>query len=201
MSSVPEPAQETKHTALFQARQRLDEDDLRALYELERKKYRSKRGLLIYIRACAFVTALVLVFASGALICWTLYAFLSAAFVWSPLLLLAWTLFIPNSILILIQYAFPKKIEKKSLKQVPENLFSFYEDHFSVSSDTGAEQAQYTCVTKYVEKDGRFFIFVATNMAYVLRKTSFVVGTPEEFSRFMREKYRTKDMKPSEKGL
>lgn len=197
MPSSPGPAQEAGPALLFQARRRLGEDDLRAFYDLERRKYRSMKGLLIYIRACAFITALGLIFASGALIFWSMYASATVT-IWAPLLLLVWLMAVLPAVVLLIQYAFPQRIKKSPLKQSPDTVFSFYADHFTVSDENSTVHAQYKVISKYVEKDARFFIFLSNNVAYILQRSSFVVGTPEEFSRFMREKYRTKDLPPAE---
>lgn len=188
---------------LFQVKQKYDEDDLWALHNVEAKKYRIHQGVEAYLRICALMGILVLIGAAVGIIVWAVQSFGGQKFLFVIFLALLWGLFIPNAIRMLarVAFAYTKEIDEDSLKECKERTYTFFDDHFTIEDDNSTVENQYSVVTKFIEKEEHFFIYIAVNVAYVIRKSCFVVGTPEEFGSFMREKYRTKDMNTPEKGL
>lgn len=185
---------------LFQVRQRYNEDDLRALDLLHQKKNRLIKTRAIYFRVCAAVTAVVLLFATGLVIFRVLSSVVRGTILLDYLIMAVWFVFIPAAIVLLIQITFSRTVNKAPL-DYPERVYAFYEDYFIVEEPGLTVKRAYAYVNKFVETDDRFFLYIDVNLAYILRRSCFTAGTPEEFGPFLREKYRTKDLDPTEKGL
>lgn len=193
------PGNSTAGTILFQIKQKYNEDDLLALYKLNQKRTRSIWGKQMYTRVCALAGALVLLAITGVGLVWTMTKFY--LFPLPLLLLIIWTALIPRAIGLLIAVAFYPSIDKKSLKEAQERTISFYGDHFTVEDVNTTTEYKYKGINKFLETNSHCFIYIATWSAIILRKSCFVVGASKDFGPFMKEKYRTKDMEPSEKGL
>ncbi len=188
---------------LFQVKQTYNADDLWALHNVEKKKYRVHRGVAVYIKICALMGILVLVGTLVGSTVWTIGALEDPIFIFAVSITLIWAFFIPGAILILAQVAFLRKerINEDSLRECKERTYTFFDDHFRIEEDSSTIENQYSVIKKFIEKDDHFFIYIAVNTAYVIRKSCFTAGMPEDFGPFMREKYRTKGMDTPEKGL
>ncbi len=190
-------------SVLFQVKQTYDADDLWALCEVEGKRRRVGEGVVVYMQICALVGILVWVGALVGLVVWALTVFEGPAFVVILIVTFVSALFIPVDIMILARLAFSprEQINEDSLRGCTERTYTFYDDHFSIEDSNSTTESQYSVITKFFEKDDRFFLYISVNEAYIIRKDSFIFGTPGDFGPFMREKYRTKDMNTPEKGL
>lgn len=188
---------------LFQVRQTYDDDDIEIVRKTEKKKYRIGKATAIYMRFSAVAGILGLICLSVILVWKTVLvlwghamAILLSVICWEVFGIVM--LFLP-ACTFLFQFAFPKEKGKKS-PQEKELVFSFEEDHFSVDDGQDESTISYRSLDKFLEKDDHFLLY-APGGCFPIRKSCFVVGTPEEFGPFIREKYRTKDMDTPEKGL
>ena len=186
---------------LFQVKQTYTEDDLEIVRKTEKKKFRLSKAKVLWFRVSAMAGVLGLITLSGSIIWKTITMCEQLGLMLVMSLTAVWGLtfiFVPACIL-LLKMAFPGEGAKKSSDE-NELVFSFEEDHFTFSDGRNEGKMSYSSLEKFIEKDEHFLLYVDAG-CFPLRKTCFVVGSPEEFGPFMREKYRTKDMDTPEKGL
>ena len=93
------------------------------------------------------------------------------------------------------QFIFPtKKIQKefKSEKIQKEllNTFTFYSKYFTVQNNLGKTQIKYYKIYKFYSTSNYFYIHLDKNNAFLLSKSNFTVGTPNDFEKFIKSKLR-----------
>lgn len=77
-------------------------------------------------------------------------------------------------------------IQYRSLSKLKDavNAYTFFDDNFKVVEKTqgnfGESEIAYTMVEQIIESTKYFFIFHTKNQAFVVEKSTFSGGTPEE---------------------
>lgn len=111
-----------------------------------------------------------------------------------------WRLVLGAIVIGVILYLFQQcKIEKnnKNKKKVKEYTFYFYEKHIKVKHRRQFERLKYFQLHKIFETDEYFFLYLDEKSSLILNKAGFEVGTPKEFSKFIKNKcplkYRNED--------
>lgn len=94
---------------------------------------------------------------------------------------------------VLLRRADTKGIIRRSWKKYPNKglvlHYSFYSDYFEEKDDiSGENQYKYSSITSANEDDDHFFLFTAANAAHMLKKDSFLVGSPDTFPAFLRKR-------------
>ena len=90
-------------------------------------------------------------------------------------------------VLYFIQNNMNIKKEKKRNK-VKEYSFYFYEKYIKVKCRKEFERLFYFKLHKIFETDEYFYLYLDEKSSFILRKDGFEIGTPEEFSKFIKEK-------------
>lgn len=102
-----------------------------------------------------------------------------------------WLLVLGAILLGLIVYLIEKnKSEKqaKGKKKVKEFTFYFYEKHIKIKHRREFERLKYFQLHKIFETDEYFFLYLDDKKSLILSKDGFEVGTPKEFSKFIKNK-------------
>ena len=188
---------------LFQVKQIYDEDDLSTVYKTERKKLRVSRAKVLYSCVTSLAGALGLILLSVGIFWWAVSSCLGKG---------PWMLIVPCVAILILEMLFLPPIillfktgTTASMWPKPPNMeqeltFIFDEDSFSLADKSSKSIFRYQEVKRFLEKENHFLIYINTG-CIPIRKNCFIVGAPEEFGPFMREKYRTKDIDTPEKGL
>ena len=102
-----------------------------------------------------------------------------------------WVFIISALILgIILYFYYNKKSEKirKSRNKVKEYTFYFYERYIKIRCKRRFERVTYFKIHKVFETDEYFFLYLDEKSSLILSKDGFEIGTPREFSRFIRKK-------------
>jgi len=91
----------------------------------------------------------------------------------------------------------PKYIFNSQLKshKVPDNntnLFNFFDKYLEVQNNNGSFKFRYFMFHKIFETNNFFYLYVDKENAFLVKKDTFSLGTPENFSKFIRSKCRLK---------
>lgn len=94
---------------------------------------------------------------------------------------------------ILLRRADTKAMVRRSWKKYPNKglvlQYSFYSDYFEEKDEiSGQNEYKYSSITSANEDDTHFYLFTAANAAHMLKKTSFLVGSPDTFPAFLRKR-------------
>lgn len=188
---------------LFQVKQTYEEGDLSIVYKTEKKKLRVSQAKALYFRFTALAGALGLIFLSIGALWWAVSTFFDqwplTLIVPCIVVLTVEALFL-SPIILLFKTGTTGEMHPKPPTMEQELTFTFDEDSFSLADKSSKSIFRYQEVKKFLEKENHFLIYINTG-CIPIRKNCFVIGLPEEFGPFMREKYRTKDMDIPEKGL
>lgn len=87
----------------------------------------------------------------------------------------------------------PKKVVDKELKSDKvstnnSNTFSFYDKNFEIKNNNGSFIYRYFMLKKIYETDNYFYLYVTRENAFLISKNTFSLGTPEDFSKFLKKK-------------
>ena len=66
--------------------------------------------------------------------------------------------------------------------------YSFDDEGFTVENKVETGRIKYTALTKLVETNGYFLLYVQKRAAHILPKACFVAGNAEDFAAFLEEK-------------
>lgn len=77
---------------------------------------------------------------------------------------------------------------KKQKKKVKQYTFYFYEKYIKIKCRRQFERMRYFEIKKIFETDANFFLYTDDSHSLILDKEGFEVGTPKEFSHFIRRK-------------
>lgn len=82
------------------------------------------------------------------------------------------------------------KLERtiKTRKKVREYTFYFYENYIKIKCKRQFERLKYFQIHKIFETDEYFFLYLDEKSSLILSKEGFEVGTPREFTRFIKSK-------------
>ncbi len=82
--------------------------------------------------------------------------------------------------------------QSKKIENEQEFIFKFFEKKFLIYSQKLNRQVFYWQLHKVFETEEYFYLYIDKTHAFLLDKQSFEVGTPEGFSKFIREKCKFK---------
>ena len=85
-----------------------------------------------------------------------------------------------------------KELESDKISTNNTNTFSFYEKTFEVENKNGSFIYRYFMLHKVFETADFFYLYVSRENAFLISKNTFSVGTAEEFSKFLRNKFKFK---------
>ena len=80
------------------------------------------------------------------------------------------------------------KKQEKNKKKVKEFTFYFYEKHIKIKHRREFERLKYFQIHRVFETDEYFFIYLDEKSSLILNKAGFEIGTPKQFSKFIRNK-------------
>lgn len=81
-----------------------------------------------------------------------------------------------------------KEMESEKITKEKEFSFRFFEKHFEISDKQKIEKMKYYKLLRVFETKTFFYLYIDKNHAFLLSKNSFVIGSPEEFSKFIKKK-------------
>ena len=79
-------------------------------------------------------------------------------------------------------------MESEKITKEKEFSFRFFEKHFEISDKQKIEKLKYYKLRRVFETKTFFYLYIDKNHAFLLNKNSFVIGSPEEFSKFIKKK-------------
>ncbi len=87
----------------------------------------------------------------------------------------------------------PKMIVDKEMKSEKvstnnTNTFSFYDKNFEVQNNNGSFKYKYFMLRRVFETNDFFYLYVTKENAFLISKNTFSLGTPEDFSKFIKNK-------------
>lgn len=85
-----------------------------------------------------------------------------------------------------------KELESDKISTNNTNTFSFYEKTFEVENKNGSFIYRYFMLHKIFETADFFYLYVSRENAFLISKKTFSIGTSEEFSKFLRNKFKFK---------
>lgn len=77
---------------------------------------------------------------------------------------------------------------KKQKKRIKQYTFYFYEKYIKIKYRRQFERMRYFEVKKIFETEENFFLYTDENHSIILDKEGFEIGTPKEFSEFIKRK-------------
>ena len=91
----------------------------------------------------------------------------------------------------------PKRIVDKEMKSDKisdnnTNTFIFFDKNFEVTNNNGSFKFKYFMLHKIFETNDFFYLYVNKENAFLVAKDSFTFGTPEDFSKFVKNKCKFK---------
>ena len=81
-----------------------------------------------------------------------------------------------------------KELNSEPIKKEKTYIFSFYEKYFIVNDLNTATKVYYFRLHKAFETKSFYYLYIDTSHAYIVDKSSFVIGTCEDFSIFLKKK-------------
>ncbi len=95
--------------------------------------------------------------------------------------------------ILLLRRSDSKGMIRRSWKKYPNKglvlQYSFYSDYFEEKDEvSGENRYTYSSITSANEDDNHFFLFTAVNAAHMVKKDSFLVGSPDTFPAFLRKR-------------
>lgn len=103
------------------------------------------------------------------------------------------------ALLVFIFYRFyhPKMLVKKDLEsdKISDNNindFTFFSKNFTIQNKNGSFYYRYFMLRKVFETEDFFYLYVTKENAFILDKSTFSLGTTEEFSKFIKDKCKLK---------
>ena len=75
-------------------------------------------------------------------------------------------------------------------KTPASNIVNLYDDHITCIQDKREVSLKYNQVVQIFEDAGFFYLYIDRDAAYILDKSGFTMGTPDELRKFLHEKTR-----------
>lgn len=69
-----------------------------------------------------------------------------------------------------------------------QHIFSFYDNQFKVENDKGTFTYRYFSINRVLETTKYFYLYTTKEDAFLISKSKFSIGTPQEFAKFMKQK-------------
>lgn len=111
--------------------------------------------------------------------------FLSIVFVILILTFLIYRVFNPI-------FEYKKEVSSKSISKEQNFFFYFYDKNFKIREKTRFIKIRYFKLRKIYETDKFFYLYMTKKHAFLIDKQGFTLGNSEEFSKFMKNKFKLK---------
>ncbi len=85
-----------------------------------------------------------------------------------------------------------KEIKSEKISTNNTNTFSFFDKSFEVKNNNGSFIYKYFMLYKVFETSDFFYLYVTRENAFLISKNTFSLGTPEDFSKFIKKKCKFK---------
>lgn len=86
-------------------------------------------------------------------------------------------------------YLFIKKeANSNKIKKEMKNTYSFYNKYMEIKNSSSKVKLKYYKLYKFFETKEYFYLYINKNYSFILDKNNFSIGTPNEFSKFMKKK-------------
>lgn len=94
------------------------------------------------------------------------------------------------------RYMLNKELNSDNVSDENINTFNFYDSHFVLENNDGSFSYRYLMLHKIFETNDYFYLYTTKENAFILSKNTFSIGTPKEFSSFIKKhclfKYKNK---------
>ena len=81
-----------------------------------------------------------------------------------------------------------KELNGKTIKEEKSFTFKFYEKHFKIQDNLQIDTVKYYQLRKAFETKNFFYLYIDRTHAFIINKENFSIGTPTDFSKFLKKK-------------
>ena len=81
-----------------------------------------------------------------------------------------------------------KELEGEIIQKEKSFTFKFYDKYFIISEKKDLNIVKYYKLKKAFETKDFFYLYLDKSHAFLLNKKNFIIGNPEDFSRFLKKK-------------
>ncbi len=85
-------------------------------------------------------------------------------------------------------YLYKKESKKKAITKEKTFNFYFYDTYFKIRDNLNFDKVSYLRLHKVYETEKYFYLYLTKKYSFIIDKTGFTQGTPEEFSNFIKSK-------------
>lgn len=85
-----------------------------------------------------------------------------------------------------------RQLKSFKIKNSEEIEFSFYNKYFTTKVNEKKQKVRYYKIYKVCNDEKNFYLYLDKTHAFIISKTGFIKGTPEEFEEFILKKCRFK---------
>ena len=107
--------------------------------------------------------------------------FLSIIFAISLILFIGYRLFNPI-------FSYKKEVSKKAIAKEKTFKYLFYDKYFKIKDNLNYHTIHYFRLYKVFETEDFFYLYYDKKRSFIVGKTGFTQGTPQEFSKFIKDK-------------
>ena len=93
---------------------------------------------------------------------------------------------------------YKKEVKKKAITKTQSFNFYFYDKYFKIKDNLNFYKQSYFKLHKVYETDEFFYLYVNKQYSFIIDKSGFTKGTPQEFSDFIKKKVLLKYKKSAE---
>ena len=81
-----------------------------------------------------------------------------------------------------------KELNGKTIKEEKVFTFKFYEKYFKIQDKLQIDTVKYYQIRKAFETENFFYLYIDRTHAFIISKENFSLGTPANFSEFLKKK-------------
>lgn len=142
--------------------------------EFHSDKYNFKYHFYTLFIIALLIFCIVLQFCYGKILLGIVFIFVLVCFLFYRIL---------HPIFLIKKEASSKKVQKKM-----ENTYTFYDDFVIISNGKDRVKLKYSKFYKIFEEPDRFYLYLDKNHSYLLLKSNFSIGNPNDFYTFIKRK-------------
>lgn len=106
---------------------------------------------------------------------------LGALFLIVLLVFISWRFFYPY-------FFIRKEASSKKITNHMTNIYTFFDKYIKIKNTQGPFQFSYRKLTKVFETKDTFYLYINKTHSFIVQKSGFLVGTPDDFSGFIKQK-------------
>jgi len=137
-------------------------------------KFGFKYDIYTLLLAILFLYCIVIIFKNKVY-------YLGFLFILGLISFIIWRLFRPI-------ITFKKEVNSRKIVKHQKFTYCFYNYFFDILNDNKKSSLSYFRIRKIFETDNEFYLYLDKTHALLLDKSSFTIGTSEEFSKFIKKK-------------